>query len=140
MRSGDNPWSIARRFNIPLEDLLAWNNLDTDAVLNVGQAIALREPAAGAATARSARSGRTYEVRKGDNLWQISRKFDASVEELRRLNGFGAGHDLQPGDRVILRNGCWRARGDKAASRASSGGKAAFRVLPGSSGTAVLCR
>ena len=48
VRSGDNPWSIARRFNIPLDDLLAWNNFDTDTVLNIGQAIALREPAAGA--------------------------------------------------------------------------------------------
>jgi len=102
VRSGDNPWSIARRFNIPLEDLLTWNNFDADTVLNIGQAVALREPAAGTATARTARSGRTYEVRRGDNLWQISRKFDAPVEELRRLNGFGTGHDLQVGDRVIL--------------------------------------
>jgi len=102
VRSGDNPWSIARRFNVPLADLLAWNNLETDTVLKVGQAITLRESAAGAATTRSARSGRTYEVRRGDNLWQISRKVDSPVEELRRLNGFGEGHDLKPGDRVIL--------------------------------------
>ncbi len=103
VRPGDNPWSIARRFNIPLQDLLAWNDFNSDAVLNVGQTVALRESAnAGVGTARAARGGRTYEVRRGDNLWQISRKFDAPVEELRRLNGFGAGHDLHPGDRVIL--------------------------------------
>ena len=103
VRSGDNPWLIARRFNIPLDDLLAWNNINADARLSIGQAITLREPAtAGAATARSARGGRSYEVRRGDNLWQISRKFDAPVEEIRRLNGFSAAHDLQPGDRVIL--------------------------------------
>jgi membrane-bound lytic murein transglycosylase D len=101
VRSGDNPWSIARRFNIPLADLLEWNNLDADSVLNIGQAIALREPAGGA-SASVARGGRTYEVRRGDNLWQISRKFDAPMAELRRLNGFGEGHDLRPGDRLIL--------------------------------------
>ncbi len=103
VRSGDNPWSIARRFNIPLDSLLTWNNFDTDTVLSIGQAIALREPAvAGAATARSEHGGRTYEVRRGDNLWQISLKFDTPMEELRRLNGFGAKHDLKPGDRVLL--------------------------------------
>ncbi|MHB8834652.1 MAG: lytic transglycosylase [Candidatus Methylomirabilia bacterium] len=102
VRSGDNPWSIARRFNVPLADLLAWNDLDTDTVLKIGQSVALREPAAGTATARSARGGRTYEVRRGDNLWQISRKFDAPVEELLRLNGFSSGHDLQPGDRLLI--------------------------------------
>jgi membrane-bound lytic murein transglycosylase D len=103
VRPGDNPWSISRRFNIPLDDLLSMNNFDTDTVLNVGQAVALRETAASAAgTARAERRGRTYEVRRGDNLWQISRKFDAPVEELRRLNGFGPGHDLKPGDRLLL--------------------------------------
>jgi membrane-bound lytic murein transglycosylase D len=103
VRSGDSPWSIARRFNIPLDDLLAWNDMSTDTVLSVGQAIALRDPGAtGPATARTSRSGRTYEVRRGDNLWQISRKFDTPMEELRRLNGFGPEHDLKPGDRVIL--------------------------------------
>ncbi len=103
VRPGDNPWSIARRFNVSLDDLLAWNNLDTESMLRIGQTIALREPAdTEASTARSTRGGRTYEVRRGDNLWQISRKFDASVEEIRRLNGFGTDHDLQPGDHVIL--------------------------------------
>ncbi|MDP1603997.1 MAG: LysM peptidoglycan-binding domain-containing protein, partial [Legionella sp.] len=47
VRSGDNPWSIARRFNIPLADLLAWNNFDADTVLSIGQTLSLRESAAG---------------------------------------------------------------------------------------------
>ena len=102
VRSGDNPWSIARRFNIPLADLLAWNNFDPDTVLNIGQTLSLREPAAEATVARSD-SGRTYyEVRQGDNLWQISRKFDTPVEELRRLNGIGSGDNLHPGDRLLI--------------------------------------
>ena len=41
VRPGDNPWSIARRFNIPLEDLLAWNNFDTDTTLKIGQSLTL---------------------------------------------------------------------------------------------------
>jgi len=101
VRSGDNPWAIARRFNIPLADLLAWNNFDTDTVLRIGQTLSLREPAAGAAVAR-ARGGRTYEVRQGDNLWQISRKFDTPVEELLRLNGIDSSDNLHPGDRLLI--------------------------------------
>jgi membrane-bound lytic murein transglycosylase D len=100
---GDNPWSIARRFNVSLEDLLAWNKLDTDSVLSIGQSLALREPAAGgSATARRTHAARTYEVRRGDTLWEIARKFDLSLEAIRRANGFNESHDLQPGDRVIL--------------------------------------
>lgn len=103
VRAGDNAWSIARRFNVPLDELLAWNGLDPGAVLKVGQSISLREPGTtGVATARSSRGGRTYEVRRGDNLWQISRKFDTPLEELRRLNGLGTDPDLKPGDRLLL--------------------------------------
>lgn len=105
VRRGDSPWSIARRFNIALDDLLAWNGLGADSVLGVGRTLALREPATAGLTASasgSARSARTYEVRRGDNLWQISRRFEASVEELRRLNGLEAGHELRPGDRLVL--------------------------------------
>ncbi len=104
VQPGDNPWSIARRFNISLDDLLAWNGLDSDAVLSIGQALALREPAVAEATASAGtgRARRTYEVRKGDNLWHISRKFDTSIEELQRLNGFSPRHDLQVGDKVVL--------------------------------------
>lgn len=103
VRPGDNPWSIAQRYNIPLDDLMAWNGLGTNSVLGVGQALVLREPAtAGATAAKTARASRTYEVRKGDNLWQISRKFEASVEQLRRLNGLGATNELQPGDLLLL--------------------------------------
>jgi membrane-bound lytic murein transglycosylase D len=104
VRPGDNPWSIARRFNLELDELLAWNGFSPEVVLSVGQTIALREPKAsgGQATRSAARVGKTYEVRHGDNLWQIARKYDASVEEIRRLNGFGTDHDLKPGDRVLL--------------------------------------
>jgi len=69
-------------------------------VLGIGQTLALREPTAGVSTGSQA--ARTYEVRKGDNLWQIARRFETSIEELQRLNNFGGTHDLRPGDRLVL--------------------------------------
>jgi membrane-bound lytic murein transglycosylase D len=102
VQKGDNPWSIARKFNVALEELLAWNGLETDSVLKIGQPITLREPAIGETRTARGPATTTYEVRKGDNLWEISRRFDASVEELRRINGFGTAHRLQIGDRVIV--------------------------------------
>jgi membrane-bound lytic murein transglycosylase D len=56
VRQGDNPWSIAQRFNIPLGDLMAWNGLENGNVLNVGQTIALREPATAGAGAEIGRA------------------------------------------------------------------------------------
>ncbi|HWR98760.1 MAG TPA: LysM peptidoglycan-binding domain-containing protein [Candidatus Methanoperedens sp.] len=100
--AGDNPWSIARRFGVGLEDLLAWNDLEAGAVVNIGQALTLREPTSAAAGGPTARTARTYEVRKGDSLWQIAKRFDTSIDELQRLNGFGAATALKPGYRLVL--------------------------------------
>ena len=101
--AGESPWAIARRFGLALEDLLAWNGLEAGTVLRIGQNLALREPAAeGEAGTASASAARTYEVRKGDNLWQIARKFDTSVGEIQRLNGIAAAAALRPGDRLVL--------------------------------------
>ncbi len=73
------------------------------AALSSGQTLALREPAAAEATGSpTARAARTYEVRRGDNLWQIARRFETSVEEIRRLNGIAAATALKPGDRLVL--------------------------------------
>ncbi len=35
--SGENPYIIARKYNVPLDDLLEWNNLGRNPVLRVGQ-------------------------------------------------------------------------------------------------------
>jgi membrane-bound lytic murein transglycosylase D len=103
VQSGDNPWSIARRFNVALGDLLAWNGLEEDAVLTIGQPIALRDPGTSEARAAGKAARATaYEVRKGDNLWEISRKFDVPVEEIRRVNGLGTEHRLQVGDHLTI--------------------------------------
>jgi membrane-bound lytic murein transglycosylase D len=101
--AGDNPWSIARRFGLALDELLAWNGLEAGAVLSIGQKLSLREPGAGEPSeARTASASRTYEVRKGDNLSQIARRFETSVGEIRRLNQLESADALKPGDRLVL--------------------------------------
>lgn len=35
IKTGDNPWKIAKQFNVKFEDLLAWNNLDEESGKNL---------------------------------------------------------------------------------------------------------
>ncbi len=44
VRSGDNPWLIARRLRLRLADLLSWNGLDARARLRPGQVLRTVEP------------------------------------------------------------------------------------------------
>jgi LysM repeat protein len=46
-------------------------------------------------------SGQYYEVRAGDSLWSIARRFDQDSKELQQLNGL-ATNVIYPGDRILL--------------------------------------
>ena len=41
-------------------------------------------------------------LRKGDNLWRISRRYKVSIADLERWNKLQAKAILQPGQRLIL--------------------------------------
>ena len=43
-----------------------------------------------------------HTVRQGDNLWDIARKYRASVEQIRSLNDLGSS-TLRPGQRIRVR-------------------------------------
>jgi membrane-bound lytic murein transglycosylase D len=44
VRRGENAWSIARRYGVRLDDLLAWNDLRRDSVLRPGDRLRVRRP------------------------------------------------------------------------------------------------
>ncbi|MBW1980829.1 MAG: DNA integrity scanning protein DisA nucleotide-binding domain protein, partial [Deltaproteobacteria bacterium] len=65
--------------------------------------LAAKEPPASAAVARSeAKRTRYYQVRTGDTLWAIGRRFGLTVEQLQKLNKLGAAAVIHPGQRLII--------------------------------------
>lgn len=52
--------------------------------------------------ARASAPETTYAVKKGDNLWRISKKVRISVDELKRLNGLDS-NKLKPGQKLALK-------------------------------------
>ena len=106
VRQGDTVWSIARQFNTDPATLLKANGLQKDTILKVGQKVFV--PGAGAAEQKTAKvqadSVRkemvSYQVRAGDNLWSIARRFGVSPDELREWNKLAANAQLRPGDQL----------------------------------------
>jgi LysM repeat protein len=62
IKSGDNPWDLARKFGVKHDDLMQWNNLKTDTVLKVGQKIRLRAGAVEGVAATSTPAAATTPV------------------------------------------------------------------------------
>ena len=67
-------------------------------------AYTLSAPQRQAALAQRDRPGtkRTHEVRRGDTLWDIARRYGVGVRELAKWNGIAPGDTLRPGRRLVL--------------------------------------
>jgi LysM repeat protein len=94
---GDSLWSIAKRFNVSLDELYAANDLNMNSLLRIGQEIQV--PVDGATAdvlsvspdsyqPTSLNQGTSsYTVQRGDTLSSIAKKYDSSVREIKAVNG-----------------------------------------------------
>ena len=80
VKSGDTLYSIARKFNITVDELKQANNLITN-TLSINQELVI--PTENNTT-------KTYTVQKGDTLYSIARKFNVSVNNLKNINNLSS--------------------------------------------------
>jgi membrane-bound lytic murein transglycosylase D len=114
VKSGDNLWSIAKRFNISEQQLRAWNRLGSSNALKLGQKLVVADagksaPVSAGKTRIAAKSTEPvqskkiiYEVRPGDNFWTICQKFDIDTQQLLDWNRLSKNSVLRPGQRLTL--------------------------------------
>jgi LysM repeat protein len=74
---GDTLYSIANKYNISVNELKTYNNLNTD-LLSIGQVLKIPT---------SEEENKTYIVQKGDTLYSIASKYNTTVSELKNKNG-----------------------------------------------------
>ena len=89
VQKGDTLYSISRRYNVPLRDLIEVNHLTPPYTLNIGRV--LRLPTA-----------KFHIVEKGDTLYSISRRYSVDVTTLSRVNNLQAPYTLAIGQRLAL--------------------------------------
>ncbi len=78
VKSGDTLYSIAKKFNTTVSNLMTLNNL-TSSTLSLNQV--LKVP-----TAESLTTDTYYTVKSGDSLYSIANKYGLTVDELKNLN------------------------------------------------------
>jgi len=79
VQRGDSLWSIANQYGTTVNAIKNLNGL-TSNTLHIGQVLQIPT------TASSSPGTTTYTVKSGDSLWTISRQYNTTVAELRRLN------------------------------------------------------
>lgn len=76
VQKGDTLYSIARKFNMTVNDIKKLNNLNSN-LINIGQVLNLS-------------SNNIYTVKKGDTLYNIAKKFNTTVEKIKQLNNLSS--------------------------------------------------
>ena len=111
VRKGDTLYSISRRYNVPLKNLIEANNLRPPYNLNVGQN--LRLPAA-----------QYHIVKKGDTLYSIAREHNVDVASLTRKNNLEAPYTLYVGQKLALSGSVSGSSYKQASTKSSTTSKA----------------
>ncbi|MGD1945416.1 MAG: LysM peptidoglycan-binding domain-containing protein [Croceivirga sp.] len=118
VRSGDYLGKIAERYGVGVSQIKRWNGLRSNN-LRIGQRLTIypRKPVstsnkkAVAVVNKPSKPvqmpndpSKIHEVRSGDSLWTISRKYPGiSIDNLREWNGLN-GNNLKPGTKLRLCN------------------------------------
>ena len=99
---GDNLFSIAKKFNVSLEDLKKWNNLED---LNVDQGIKLavagNEDSSNETVNKADVKITEHVVEKGENLGSIARKYDVAVSDIKDWNNL-EDNNIQLGAKLVV--------------------------------------
>ena len=91
--------SISKIFNISIENLKKYNDMDDNQKIENGNIYYLK---------RKRKRARvfTYNPRGDDTLWNISQKFGIRLSSLKKLNNI-QNNQLPLNKKIILRNSIW---------------------------------
>ncbi|PZX05628.1 3D (Asp-Asp-Asp) domain-containing protein [Psychrobacillus insolitus] len=108
VEKGETLWSISQQENVSIQELQAWNNLDSS-VIYPSQALKVEEVS----------TSKTHIVVSGDTLFSIAQKYNLSVDGLMNSNQLTS--DLiHPGDELVLEGTKVAVAGVSTTSPASS--------------------
>ena len=96
VRKGDSLYSIANKYDMTVDELKSLNNLNSNS-LNIGQELLVKNNEYDNTEIKECYGDnyvevtyKTYTVKKGDNLYEIAKKFNTTVDNLKKLNNLNS--------------------------------------------------
>jgi membrane-bound lytic murein transglycosylase D len=116
VKKGEHLSTIARKYNCTVADLKTWNNIKSATVkpgkkltvyvienkitANAPAQLATKENTKPTAELAVKGGFKYYTIQKGDSLYKIATRNKTTVDEIKRLNNFGAKYNLLPGQKI----------------------------------------
>ena len=92
---GDSIWSIAKKYNIAMDDIIEMNNLNPKKYLQLGQQLSIGNKNI-YRNIDSKKRTILYSVKQGDNLYKIANIFDVTIDSILEINDIDE-FNLMPG-------------------------------------------
>ena len=86
IKSGDSLYALAKRFNTTIDEIKRINNL-TSNLLSIGQKLII--PSSNN-NPNIPSNETTYTVKSGDSLYALSKKYNTTVDEIKRINNLNS--------------------------------------------------
>ncbi|MGX7104755.1 muramidase family protein [Globicatella sanguinis] len=110
VKAGDTYWSLARRYNVSVESLMAQNgqNLIAGKVITIPSVATTQTDSTPvtekeeATTTPVSTSNGNYTVVAGDTLWSIASRHQTTVGQILSANGLAEGTVLHPGQSLVV--------------------------------------
>ncbi len=95
VRSGDSIWEIAKRYRTTAERIRVLNGLGRTSRIHVGQQLIVQDGS-------KEREFVLYQVKDGDTLSDIARRYNTTIEKILANNNLNDPHQLKIGDRIKI--------------------------------------
>ena len=100
--SGDTLWNISRRYGVSVNTLMKVNNLKSTDLLQINQKIWVSSSEKRQSPSDTTNQYQVYQVKSGDNLWSIARRYRVSLELLMSVNGLNQQSRLRIGQQIRI--------------------------------------
>jgi membrane-bound lytic murein transglycosylase D len=100
IRRGETVWSIARKYSVSVDDVLRINGLGQRDRIYPGQKLTIVRSAGAPGPAPI--ESLVHEVRSGDTIWSIARKYAVSVDDVLTSNRLGSRDKIYPGQKIVI--------------------------------------
>lgn len=103
VKRGDNLWNISRRYGVTVQNILDCNTINNPNLIYPGQKIRICVSSNSSSNnSNNNNQETTYVVKKGDTLWEISRRYNTTVRYLVERNNISNPNLIYPGQIIRI--------------------------------------